>query len=58
MLVRQDADIMAHIDDEVENVDTTGVLWVEKYAPCKYTQLLSDEVRTTQHIPVYYRIVE
>ena len=47
VLGRQDADIMAHIDDEVENVDTTGVLWVEKYAPRKYTELLSDEVGVT-----------
>ena len=47
MLGRQDADIMAHIDDEVESVDTTGVLWVEKYAPRKYTELLSDEVGAT-----------
>ena len=47
VLDRQDADIMAHIDDEVESVDTTGVLWVEKYAPRKYTELLSDEVGVT-----------
>ena len=43
---RQETELSAHIDGDVDSsgTDTTGALWVEKYAPHKYTQLLSDEV--------------
>ena len=45
-MLRRDTEMRDDINGDVDNdeEDTTGALWVEKYAPCKYTQLLSDEV--------------
>ncbi|KAK2187311.1 hypothetical protein NP493_170g04032 [Ridgeia piscesae] len=42
---RRDTEMRDDVNGDVDSdgEDTTGTLWVEKYAPCKYTQLLSDE---------------